>query len=104
VQSIASGNGPAGQSQSKQSLFGGSSSSAAPSSAVANSSTNVPVGPYLESLRAPLLATTPVHGQWGKGRLLQTNVLSVLITTKGQILAGAVTPQVLFADVAADAG
>jgi hypothetical protein len=31
-------------------------------------------------------------------------VLSVLITTKGQILAGAVTPQVLFADVAADAG
>jgi hypothetical protein len=40
-----------------------------------------------------------VHGSWGSGRLLQTSVLSVLITGKGQILVGAVTPAVLYADV-----
>jgi hypothetical protein len=45
-----------------------------------------------------------VHGSWGSGRLLQTKLLSVLITSKGQILAGAVTPSALYADVAADAG
>jgi hypothetical protein len=61
-------------------------------------------GQSLAALRALLIATTQVHGNWGSGRLLQTKLLSVLITSKGQILAGAVTPTVLFADVAADAG
>jgi hypothetical protein len=61
-------------------------------------------GQSLAALRALLIATTPVHGNWGSGRLLQTKLLSVLVTSKGQILAGAVTPAVLFADVAADAG
>jgi hypothetical protein len=98
------GSGPA-----KQSPFGGSSSSSsAPSStsgfAGLSSTANVQAGPYLAALRTLLLATTPVHGSWGSGRLLQTKLLSVLITSKGQILAGAVTPAVLFADVAADAG
>jgi hypothetical protein len=51
-----------------------------------------------------LKATVPVHGSWGSGRLLKTTLLSVLITSKGQILLGAVTPSVLYADVAADAG
>jgi outer membrane lipoprotein-sorting protein len=77
--------------------FFGSSSSAAPG---ASASANVPVGPYLEPLRALLLATRPVHGSWGSGRLLQTTLVSVLVTSKGQILAGAVTPAVLYADVA----
>ncbi len=45
-----------------------------------------------------------MHGSWGSGRLLQTTLLSVLITSKGQILAGAVTPALLYADVARDAG
>jgi len=82
--------------------FFGSSSSPAPPGASA--SPNVPVGPYLAPLRALLLATTPVQGSWGSGRLLQTTLYAVLVTSKGQILAGAVTPSVLYADVARDAG
>jgi outer membrane lipoprotein-sorting protein len=70
---------------------------------VAGSSTAVatspgPVGPGLAVLQALLKATTRVHGAWGSGRLLQTTLLSVLIISKGQILAGAVTPSVLYAD------
>jgi outer membrane lipoprotein-sorting protein len=61
----------------------------------------VPVGPDLAVLRALLKATTAVHGAWGSGRLLQTALLSVLVTSKGQILAGAVTPSVLYADALA---
>jgi outer membrane lipoprotein-sorting protein len=79
--------------------FFGSSSSAAPSPAA---SANIPVGPYLAPLRALLLASTPVQGSWGSGRLLQTTLYSVLVTSSGQILAGAVDKSVLFADVAQD--
>jgi hypothetical protein len=60
-----------------------------------------PVGPDLAVLRAVLRATTPVKGSWGSGRLLRTTLLTVLVTSKGQILAGAVTPSVLYADAAA---
>jgi outer membrane lipoprotein-sorting protein len=60
----------------------------------------VPVGPDLAVLRAVLKATTAVKGSWGSGRLLRTTLLTVLITSKGQILAGAVTPSVLYADAA----
>jgi len=41
-----------------------------------------------------------VHGSWGSGRLLRTSLLSVLVTSKGELLAGAVTPAVLYADAA----
>ena len=41
-----------------------------------------------------------VHGAWGSGRLLHSSLLSVLITDNGRILAGAVTPSVLYADAA----
>jgi hypothetical protein len=44
-------------------------------------------------------ATTPVHGPWGSGRLLRTNLVSVL-QTNGHILIGAVQPSVLYADAA----
>jgi hypothetical protein len=47
-----------------------------------------------------LKAATPVHGSWGSGRLLRTSLLSVLVTSKGELLAGAVTPAVLYADAA----
>ena len=91
-----------GTSQSGSSdggFFGSSSSTAAPDPAA---SASVPVGPYLEPLRALLLASQPVQGSWGHGRLLQTALFSVLVTSKGQILAGAVDPSVLYADVAKD--
>ena len=80
-------------------------SSSAPSAAVSSASQAIAApGPDFAVLHALLKATTPVHGAWGSGRLLQTRLLSVLITSKGQILAGAVTPAVLYADVALDAG
>jgi outer membrane lipoprotein-sorting protein len=60
----------------------------------------VPVGPDMAVLRALLKAMTPVHGGWGSGRLLRTGLLSVLITSNGRILAGPVTPAVLYADAA----
>jgi len=60
-----------------------------------------PAGQGLAVLQALLKATVPVHGSWGTGRLLKTTLLTVLITSKGQILAGAVTPSQLYADVAA---
>ncbi|HEX9625219.1 MAG TPA: hypothetical protein VF979_12640 [Streptosporangiaceae bacterium] len=64
-----------------------------------------PSGPsalgQLSSLLPVLLkAATPVHGAWGSGRLLRTNLFSALITSKGKILIGAVTPAVLYADAA----
>lgn len=55
----------------------------------------------LSSLLPVLLrAATPVHGAWGSGRLLRTNLFSVLVTSKGKVLIGAVTPAVLYADAA----
>ena len=108
VHEMVSATGPGSQpqrSQSQQPMFGSSSSSTSSSGSWSStqSVTAVRAGPNLAALRALLLATKPVHGSWGSGRLLQTKLLSVLITSKGQILAGAVTPSVLYADVAADA-
>jgi hypothetical protein len=41
-----------------------------------------------------------VKGSWGKGRLLQTSLLSVLVTDTGRIVAGPVEPAVLYRAVA----
>jgi len=98
VQALLSGKGPALPAPSG---LVGSSSSSASSSTAYSSTLTVQGGPNLAVLRALLLATTPEHGTWGSGRLLQTKVLTVLITSKGQILIGAVTPAVLYADVPA---
>ena len=46
-----------------------------------------------------LFAAHPVHGAWGSGKLLHTSLFSMLIT-HGHVLIGAVTPSVLYADVA----
>jgi outer membrane lipoprotein-sorting protein len=50
-------------------------------------------------LSALLFAAHPVHGAWGSGKLLHTSLFSMLIT-HGHVLIGAVTPSVLYADVA----
>jgi hypothetical protein len=97
VQAVLNSKGPVASSTSNG-MFGSSSSSAA---STPGSPTLGQPGQDVAVLRALLLAATPVHGSWGSGRLLQTKVVSVLITSKGQILAGAVTPAVLYADVAA---
>ena len=59
-----------------------------------------PAGQGLAILRVLLRAAKPVHGSWGSGRLLRTNLLSVLVTSKGVALVGAVAPSVLYADAA----
>lgn len=58
-----------------------------------------PAGGGLGLLTVLLKAAKPVHGSWGSGRLLRTSLFSVLLT-KGHLLAGAVTPAVLYADAA----
>ncbi|HUJ07537.1 MAG TPA: hypothetical protein VLX31_15630 [Streptosporangiaceae bacterium] len=62
-----------------------------------NTGPPIPASPLLGVL---LKATKAVHGRWGSGRLLRTSLISVLITSKGQVLIGAVTPAVLYADAA----
>jgi outer membrane lipoprotein-sorting protein len=57
-------------------------------------------GPDLAILQALLKASTPVKGSWGSGRLLRSSLLTVLITSNGRVLAGVVTPSVLYADAA----
>ena len=48
------------------------------------------------AVAAALLKTaTPVHGAWGSGKLLHTSLVSVLMTSDGHVLIGAVTPAVL---------
>ncbi|WP_433225179.1 LolA family protein [Microtetraspora malaysiensis] len=44
---------------------------------------------------------TPVSGEWGSGRLIRTKLVSALLTDDGRMLAGAVTPEVLYAAAAA---
>lgn len=57
-------------------------------------------GGQISSLLHILLnSAARVHGSWGSGRLLRTNLFSVLITN-GKVLIGAVTPAVLYADAA----
>ena len=48
-------------------------------------------------LNALLSSATPVRGAWGSGRLLQTSLVSVLITSSGRTFVGAVQPSVLYA-------
>jgi outer membrane lipoprotein-sorting protein len=48
-------------------------------------------------LNALLQSATRVSGAWGSGRLLQTSLVSVLITDSGQVFVGAVQPSVLYA-------
>jgi hypothetical protein len=47
-------------------------------------------------LDALLGGTTEVDGPYGSGRLLQTELVSVLLLDDGRLLAGAVEPDVLF--------
>ena len=63
---------------------------------------DIPVGSATTSASGRLLlkAAKAVHGSWGSGRLLRTRLISLLITSKGQLLVGAVTPAVLYADAA----
>jgi hypothetical protein len=65
--------------------------------AVLSAASAGPLGGLLGALET---AATPVHGSWGSGRLLRTSLLSFLMLGDGRVLAGAVTPAVLYADAA----
>jgi len=80
---------------------GNAGTNTATSQVIVSQSGGVPtVGPDPALLRVLLRAATPVHGTWGSGRLLRTSLFSVLITARGPVLVGAVTPSVLRADAA----
>lgn len=51
-------------------------------------------------MSALLGSARSVHGAWGSGRLLHTSLLSVLITSTGHVLIGAVAPSVLYSAAA----
>ena len=51
-------------------------------------------------LAALLKSATPVHGAWGSGRLVRTGLASMLITSNGHALIGAVAPSVLYSAAA----
>ena len=42
-------------------------------------------------------ALTPVSGSWGSGGVLQSSLVSVLVTSKGRVYVGAVDPAALYA-------
>jgi hypothetical protein len=54
----------------------------------------VPGGPAIASVLGEHLRK--VSGRWGSGRLLQSPLLSVLVTDRGRLLVGAVQPAVLY--------
>jgi outer membrane lipoprotein-sorting protein len=80
----------------------GSASSAASSAAqsAAGSSGGSGSGEDAAVAAALLKSATPVHGAWGSGKLLHTSLVSVLMTSNGHVLVGAVTPAVLYAAAA----
>jgi outer membrane lipoprotein-sorting protein len=49
---------------------------------------------------ALMKSATPVHGAWGSGRLVRTSLVSILITSSGHALIGAVAPSVLYSAAA----
>ena len=51
-------------------------------------------------LAALLKTATPVSGAWGKGKLITTGLASVLLTSNGHVLIGAVAPSVLYSAAA----
>ncbi|HEV2371762.1 MAG TPA: hypothetical protein VGS19_06285 [Streptosporangiaceae bacterium] len=54
-----------------------------------------------DAILAALVASAKaVHGSWGSGRLISTSLLSVLITSNGHVLLGAVQPSVLYSAAA----
>ena len=94
LSSLAGAGGPGGSGPGP---FRGSSASAAPGSGGPGGSGSPALGGASGAiLGAVLQSARQVSGSWGSGRLLRTSLLSVLITSRGRILTGAVTPEVLY--------
>ena len=77
----------------------GTGSASSPSSSPSSTSGMGAIGGESQAvLNALIGAAKPVHGSWGSGTLLQTSLVSMLITG-GQVYVGAVQPSVLEAAV-----
>lgn len=91
---------PAGGAGGSGLPFRYSSDAAAPgsggASGPAGAGERVPAGAGGPFYGALLNSGRRVSGPWGNGRLLRTGLLSVLVTSKGRVLIGAVTPAVLY--------
>jgi hypothetical protein len=88
---------PGGSGGSGLGPFRSSSESAAPGSGGPGGSGSPAVGSGTGAIFGAVLQSAErVSGSWGSGRLLRTSLLSVLITSQGRILIGAVTPEVLY--------
>ena len=59
-----------------------------------------PAPPGAAAMEQLLNALTPVSGTWGSGRLLDSKLVSILITNDGRVFAGAVDPSALYAAAA----
>jgi len=87
LSAIRNGNAAGALGQAAQSAAGGPGSGGA--------SVN-PAG----ILAALLKSATPVSGAWGSGKLVTTSLVSILITSNGHVLVGAVAPSVLYSAAA----
>jgi outer membrane lipoprotein-sorting protein len=83
-------------------LIGSSSTQAAPGSGGAGSggagsgglaALGVDTGSMFNAF---ITSATRVSGPWGSGRLMRTSLISMLVTSNGRVLIGAVTPDVLY--------
>jgi len=92
--SLAGGGPPGRPASSAPGLFGHSSAKAGPAP---GSSGGPGLGIGTDVIFSSVLqAARHVSGSWGNGRLLRTPLISVLVTSNGRILFGAVTPEVLY--------
>lgn len=68
---------------------------------IASYQSDLATGKNLAHIVGTLLndSARPVKGRWGRGRLLVTPIVSVLVTRRGQVLAGPVNPNVLYSAV-----
>ena len=91
------GTAPSGASSSSKptGLVGSSSTQAGPGAG--GSGGLAALGVDTGSMFNVFMKTTEhVSGPWGSGRLMQTSLVSMLVTSNGRVLIGAVTPSVLY--------
>jgi outer membrane lipoprotein-sorting protein len=89
------GGGPSGRpGSSAPGLFGHSSAKAGPAPG-GSGGPGLGIGTDV-IFSSVLQAARHVSGSWGSGRLLRTPLISVLVTSNGRVLFGAVTPEVLY--------
>ncbi len=70
-------------------------------STATNGSTSVTTDKTITQLMKLVTLLPKVSGSWGSGHLMASSVFSALLTDDGRIVVGAVTPEGLYAALAA---